>query len=237
MIAMGTVVTWTNNDTHPHTVTADAGDFDSGSLAPGQILGWMGMKCPLDRPDLTAERVEASRQIGVQTLAGNPPAPVRFVSAGLRLDQTTEAEASSWAERQGITCVSQIRGMHFLKCADVKLLSGGADSSQIPIHMLTLAFNPQDKLVAVDIFRRKLKAEEASHLMRELSATLNQKLGQPTQVMGGTTPEPFSGNLMKTAFVHYRFQDYLVMLTVSRIPWSAVIIVHEQYSSASKKTK
>jgi plastocyanin len=35
-VALGTTVTWTNNDTAAHTVTADDGSFDSGNLAPGQ---------------------------------------------------------------------------------------------------------------------------------------------------------------------------------------------------------
>src|SRR5262249_58391933 len=35
-IAVGTTVTWTNNDTTAHTVTADDGSFDSGPLDPGK---------------------------------------------------------------------------------------------------------------------------------------------------------------------------------------------------------
>lgn len=35
-VALGETVVWTNDDTAPHTITADAGQFDSGSLAPGQ---------------------------------------------------------------------------------------------------------------------------------------------------------------------------------------------------------
>ena len=34
-VTVGTTVTWTNNDSAPHTVTADDGAFDSGEIAQG----------------------------------------------------------------------------------------------------------------------------------------------------------------------------------------------------------
>ena len=35
-IQPGDTITWTNNGNHPHTVTADDGSFDSGTLQPGK---------------------------------------------------------------------------------------------------------------------------------------------------------------------------------------------------------
>lgn len=37
-VAQGTEVTWTNDDPAPHTVTAEDGSFDSGTLEPGQTF-------------------------------------------------------------------------------------------------------------------------------------------------------------------------------------------------------
>jgi plastocyanin len=37
-VAPGTEVTWTNDDPAPHTVTAEDGSFDSGTLEPGQTF-------------------------------------------------------------------------------------------------------------------------------------------------------------------------------------------------------
>jgi plastocyanin len=37
-VAAGTEVTWTNDDQAPHTVTADGGGFDSGTLEPGDTF-------------------------------------------------------------------------------------------------------------------------------------------------------------------------------------------------------
>jgi len=37
-VARGAEVTWTNDDQAPHTVTADGGEFDSGTLEPGDTF-------------------------------------------------------------------------------------------------------------------------------------------------------------------------------------------------------
>ena len=39
-VATGTVVTWTNTDTVPHSVTADDKRFDSGAILPGKTFTW-----------------------------------------------------------------------------------------------------------------------------------------------------------------------------------------------------
>ena len=39
-VAAGTRITWTNNDTVPHSVTASDNHFDSGPIQPGQTFEW-----------------------------------------------------------------------------------------------------------------------------------------------------------------------------------------------------
>lgn len=39
-VAAGSTVTWTNNDTAPHTVTASDGSFDSGNIDPGETFSF-----------------------------------------------------------------------------------------------------------------------------------------------------------------------------------------------------
>ena len=58
-VAAGTTVTWTNNDTAPHTATADDESFDSSSIAPGatfsqafETAGTFAYHCSL-HPNMT----------------------------------------------------------------------------------------------------------------------------------------------------------------------------------------
>ena len=176
-----------------------------------RLLGWVGLPCPLDR-DLSAERVEASRQRGVSALRGNRPAPSRPALAGLRLLETTQAQAQTWASARGISCRLQSHGMHFLKCENVKPKSLPRDPGQSPIHMLTLAFGPRGHLVAVDLFRRGLSPAESVHLLQTLSARLTRTLGKPTDRRGPATEDYFRSDTMKVALIDYRFRDYLAML-------------------------
>lgn len=61
LVKPGTKVTWTNNDSVPHTVTADDGSFDSGQLSPGaswshvfSAAGVVAYHCSI-HPSMTAK--------------------------------------------------------------------------------------------------------------------------------------------------------------------------------------
>ena len=78
-VASGTTVTWTNNDTVAHTVTADDGLFDSGVLEPGQSYStWLGgsgtvtYHCEI-HPDMKGSVVVGEASGGGETPASNPP--------------------------------------------------------------------------------------------------------------------------------------------------------------------
>lgn len=79
-VAAGTTVSWTNNDTEPHTVTADDGLFDSGVIEPGQSYStWLGgsgtvtYHCEI-HPDMKGSVVVGEASGGVETPASSTPA-------------------------------------------------------------------------------------------------------------------------------------------------------------------
>ena len=84
-IAVGTRVTWTNSDSAPHTVTADAGEFDSGRLQPGatfeytfDAIGTFAYHCALHASmHGTVEVVEAGSAELTQPVAKAPAAKAR----------------------------------------------------------------------------------------------------------------------------------------------------------------
>jgi len=41
VVKPGATVMWTNDDTIPHSVTANDGSFDSGPILPGQSFKWV----------------------------------------------------------------------------------------------------------------------------------------------------------------------------------------------------
>jgi plastocyanin len=77
-VAPGTTVTWTNNDTEAHTVTADNGLFDSGVIEPGQSYStWLGgsgtvsYHCEI-HPDMKGSVVVGAASGEGETGTGNP---------------------------------------------------------------------------------------------------------------------------------------------------------------------
>jgi plastocyanin len=73
-VAPGTTVTWTNNDTEAHTVTADDGLFDSGVLEPGQSYStWLGGSGTVTYHCEIHPEMKGSVVVGEATSGGEAP--------------------------------------------------------------------------------------------------------------------------------------------------------------------
>ena len=94
-VAPGTTVTWVNNDQTAHTVTANDGAFDSGTLQPGQSYsfkfdkaGTYAYHCNI-HPDMTAT-------VTVSGASGSPSGSAS-ASAGASASPTASGSASATA--------------------------------------------------------------------------------------------------------------------------------------------
>lgn len=103
-VAAGTTVTWTNNGSAPHTVTADDGSFDSGELAPGESFsftfdtaGTFAYHCEI-HPEMTAAVVvggaaggETQAAVAQETPAGEEAVAAVETPEGGRGDRDENA--------------------------------------------------------------------------------------------------------------------------------------------------
>lgn len=85
VIPPGTTVTWINNDTVSHTVTADDGSFDSGTLSAGQSYSrtFLGIATGSNVPYHCAIHGAASMSgaLLIQGEPGSTPSPVATATA------------------------------------------------------------------------------------------------------------------------------------------------------------
>ena len=98
-VAAGTTVTWVNNDQTAHTVTADDGTFDSGTLQPGQSYsfafdkaGTYAYHCNI-HPDMTATVTVSGASASASGSAGASPSGSVSASASASPSATTSPGA------------------------------------------------------------------------------------------------------------------------------------------------
>src|SRR4051812_42138258 len=94
-VAPGTTITWVNNDQVPHTVTANNGAFDSGTLQPGQSYSFK-----FDRPGTYAYHCnihpDMSASVAVSGTSGSTSAsPSGSTSASASPSASGSASASA----------------------------------------------------------------------------------------------------------------------------------------------
>ncbi len=101
-VAAGTTVTWVNDDQAPHTVTADDGAFDSGTLQPGQSYsftfdkaGTYAYHCDI-HPDMTAT-VTVSGGAATSPTASASASPTTSASASPAASGSASATTSPTA--------------------------------------------------------------------------------------------------------------------------------------------
>lgn len=193
------------------------------------LLVKMGRLCPAQQ--VTAADVQAARDQGLAQLRGVAPAPAR-PALGFDLEHSREGAVLRWAERYRLRCRSQTRGLRSLECEHVPAAALGVPDSEGPVDSLTLAFDYEGRVVAVDALRRKLEARRASDSLRASGARLAQRLGPPTETLGESDAAYLSAGPFRTAFIRYRFRDYVATVAAVHLPEEG-IAVREQYLAVS----
>jgi hypothetical protein len=196
------------------------------------IMAKLGMKCPANTA--TAEQVEAMRQRGLAELRGDVRAPAR-PALGFQLDVTTREEALAWTAEKKLKCEIKKRGGDAIFCSDVPgdVVAETFIGSR-PVDELDLMFGPDGKLVQIETMRRNLPSQEAEALFTGVIGKLTPVLGKPSEEVGDRTASYFDEGGMKTAFVKYRFSDYLVVVNAMR--FHEGVAFRERYVSATQST-
>jgi hypothetical protein len=177
--------------------------------------------CPLGRAN--PARVEEVRRAAVAKDRGTDPAPVR-PALGFALDTTTLADVRAWEKRQGLDCAEEREGT-LVKCSEVPAAAVGRPSWEGPIAEVAFGFSPRGPLVNVATLYSRRGPEDTARIALDAKAALERELGKPHADAGSFAA---AGT---TATLAYRFRDYEVDLTASKIPGSGYA-VREQYSSA-----
>lgn len=99
-VAIGGVVTWTNNDTTAHTVTSDSGAFDSKILAPGQVFTFRFTTAGTYRYTCVLHS-NMSGTVAVPTATGTVPPPVPAAPKPVRVSTPAAPLAPNVAPAPG----------------------------------------------------------------------------------------------------------------------------------------
>jgi hypothetical protein len=193
------------------------------------LLVHLGWACPAQQ--VGAAEVQAARDYGLERLRGEAPAPER-PALGFELERSGEPAVLRWVERHRLRCTSRTRGLRSLECEDVPAAALGVPDSEGRVDSLTIAFDAEGRVVAVDALRRKLEARAAAESLRAAPTRLAQRLGPPTETLGAGDAADLGGGPFRTAFVRYRFRDYVATVAAVHLP-DGGIAVREQYLAAS----
>ncbi|HEY2736402.1 MAG TPA: hypothetical protein VGI70_20525, partial [Polyangiales bacterium] len=189
------------------------------------LLARLGMKCPLDASpaEVEAARLESARVTrGTEAAASRP-------ALGFVLDQTTLADVKAWAEKKNVSC-DEARTRSLLHCTNVPETALGKSGPEF--NDLDFGFSPSNaRLVNISAWRSGMSSRAASAQMKAIAASLAAELGAPASTKGDLSARYFASGPMRTAFVQYRFSDYIADVTATNIPDKGLIL-REHYMSA-----
>lgn len=186
----------------------------------GAVLGGSAASCPFMRAPSAAE-LEGIRAKSVASLRnGKTAAAPARPAFGFRLDASTKEDVRAWAKTAGARCDDELDGAA-IRCE-------GARADGIAVKDAFFRFDPEGRLVAVDVMREGRPPAEALALHAALVADATRVLGAPSAEHVATAAD--LGAPLARASAEYRFADYAADLGATNMGGEGVV-VREQYRS------
>lgn len=185
-----------------------------------RVLGAAGGGCPWDKAPSQKDREEHRKHMAA-TMRTDRRATAR-PAFGFELDRTTKDAVLAWGKSENRTCTDEMAGAA-IRCE-------AADAAKGVVKDAFFRFDPQGRLVGIDLMREGTDPENAVALVTKLETDVTKAAGEPSSKRGELSGAHLgAGYLSQTAF-EYRFTDYAADITATNLGGQGVV-VREQYRS------
>jgi hypothetical protein len=124
---------------------------------------------------------------------------------GFALGRSTRSDVAAWQAQFQLACHPDLDGTE-TTCAGVPQAALGGDGGRA--DEASFFFDPQDRLVAVNVARRGLLPAQATQLVKTRARELSEKAGPSSRTVGTLDPEFLAPGRIAEAAVEFRFSDY-----------------------------
>jgi hypothetical protein len=193
--------------------------FSRGAPWLGSML--RGESCPFAGSSPDREQLERHRRQSLALRRGPRPA---MASPALAFDlgRTTRRAARAWLEKRGGCCTET--GASALSCEGVVL------PGELAIDSLYLELDPEDRVVAVDLFRRPASGHRALAQLLRTESDLVRRVGAVTGRTGRADAAYVEERPLRRVASDFRYDTYLASISAMNFG-GGEIRVRETYQS------
>ena len=173
------------------------------------------------------EAVERQRIHWAERRAGMLSSPALLV-LGFELGRTQRESVRAALDSRGARC-KPARKDSALECTNV------VDEHGLRSDDAFLQFDPEGRLVAVDVFREPATSSEALRELARVEAGLQKNLGAPTSRRGARDAAYLSGRAFRQVSLEYRFADFIGRVSATNLG-ARGLRVREQYQWIPERT-
>jgi hypothetical protein len=168
---------------------------------PGMGACPMGFDHPLSPAERDQQRSRALLPFrGTERAASRP-------ALGFALGRSTRSDVAAWQAQFQLACHPDLDGTE-TTCAGVPQAALGGEGEGGKADEASFFFDPQDRLVAVNVARRGLLPAQATQMVEARAKELSEKAGPSSRTVGTLDPEFLAPGRIAEAAVEFRFSDY-----------------------------